>query len=81
VRKHPTDLLLESFLLDHGDGGREIVFLLCECERCRQRFKRRPARSRIEEPRPPSEPPPPPQLSGNRQALGYRWQLKGLTCT
>jgi tetratricopeptide (TPR) repeat protein len=70
VRRHPTDLHLEALLLDQSDEGREVLFHLCECERCRQRFRSRPLRQPVDEPGPDSEPPPP-QLSGDLRALGF----------
>jgi hypothetical protein len=66
VRKHPTDLHLEALLLDQSDEGREVLFHLCECERCRQRFRSRPLRQPVDE---VDVVPPPPRLSGPVSAL------------
>lgn len=70
MKRHPTDLHLEEFLLEHGDEGRTVLFHLCECERCRQRLKsgppRRPAGL------PGSNPiPPTPPLPRDRRTLGF----------
>jgi tetratricopeptide (TPR) repeat protein len=59
VRIHPTDLHLEAFLLDQSEEGREILFHLCECARCRERFKSSTPRRPPCGPEPGPEPIPP----------------------
>lgn len=72
MRKHPTDLHLEALLLDQSDERREVLFHLCECERCRQRLRNRPLRQPVDEPE--KDPViPPPKLSG--PGLGFAARL------
>ncbi len=68
MKRHPTDLLLEAFLLDQSDERREILLHLCECERCRERLRSRTPRHPAGLPGPDPEPPPP--LPGNLRVLG-----------
>ena len=70
MKRHPTDLHLEAFLLEQGDEGRAVLFHLCECERCRQRLKSGPPL------RPAGLPgldpiPPTPPLPRDRVTLGF----------
>lgn len=74
MKRHPTDLHLEAFLLDQSDEGRKILFHLCECERCRERFRSRTPRHPASLPGPDSEPPPP--LPGNPRVLGFAGVLE-----
>lgn len=69
MRKHPTDLHLEAFLLDQGEERRSILFHLCECERCRQRFKSLPPFRPAGIPGPQPIPPTPPLPT--HRALGF----------
>jgi tetratricopeptide (TPR) repeat protein len=70
VRRHPTDLRLESFLLDQGDEGRAILLHLCDCERCRQRLKSGPPHRPAAIPGPDPIPPTPP-LPRDHLMLGF----------
>jgi tetratricopeptide (TPR) repeat protein len=70
VKRHPTDLHLESFFLDLGEEARGLLLHLCDCERCRRKLRQRTPRHPAETPDP--EPyPPPPELAGNPRALAF----------
>jgi tetratricopeptide (TPR) repeat protein len=73
VKKHPTDLHLESFFLDLGEEAQGLLLHLCDCGRCRRRLKQRTPRHPGETPGP--EPCPPPELAGNPRALAFAAEL------
>src|SRR5215210_5626167 len=70
VKRHPTDLRLEAFLLDQGDETRAILLHLCDCERCRKRLKSGPPRRPGGLPGSESIPPTPP-LPRDHRTLGF----------
>jgi len=70
VKRHPTDLRLEAFLLDQGDEGRAILLHLCDCERCRLRLKSGPPHRPLGIPGPEPIPPTPP-LPRDYRTLGF----------
>lgn len=69
MKRHPTDLHLESFFLDLGEEAQGLLLHLCDCDRCRRRLKQRTPRHPVETTGP--EPSPPPELAGNPRALAF----------